>query len=57
MFQVTIQDRRYGVGQGASKQDASLAAAAMALHRLEQPAPEYVPNPELEERFPPDNLE
>lgn len=54
MFQVTIRDQRYGVGQGASKQEASQAAAAMALHRLDLPAPEYLPNPELEERFPPD---
>jgi ribonuclease III len=57
MFQVTIRDRRYGVGEGASKQDASLAAAAMALHYLGQPAPEYVSNPQLEERFPLDPLD
>lgn len=57
MFQVTIKDRRYGVGEGATKQEASLAAAAMALHRLGLPAPEYVPNPELEARFPVDSLE
>lgn len=56
IFQVTIQDRRYGIGEGATKQDASLAAAAMALHRLGQPAPEYEPNVALEERFPPDSL-
>jgi ribonuclease-3 len=54
MFQVTIQDRRCGVGEGVSKQDASLAAAAMALHELGLPSPEYVPNPGLEERFPVD---
>jgi ribonuclease-3 len=52
MFQVTIRDRRLGVGEGASKQEASLAAAAMALHRLNLPAPEYVANPALEDRFP-----
>lgn len=52
MFQVTIKDRRCGVGEGPSKQEASLAAAAMALHCLELPAPEYEPNPELEGRFP-----
>jgi ribonuclease-3 len=57
MFQVTIRDKRWGVGAGASKQEASLAAAAMALHRLGLTAPEYVPNPELEERFPPDPAE
>jgi ribonuclease-3 len=56
MFQVSIKDRRCGVGEGASKQDASLAAAAMALHYLGLTAPEYVPNPELEERFPVDLL-
>jgi ribonuclease-3 len=55
-FQVAIQERIYGMGEGASKQDASLAAAAMALHRLGQPAPEYLPNPELEARFPIESL-
>lgn len=57
MFQVTIRDRRLGVGEGASKQEATLAAAAMALHCLGLSAPEYVPNPELEERFPTDSFE
>lgn len=57
MFQVTIQERRYGVGEGASKQEASLAAAAMALSRIGLPAPEYLPNPALEERFPVDPLD
>ena len=57
MFQVTILDRRCGVGEGPSKQEASLAAAAMALQRLNLPAPEYEPNPELEERFPFEPLE
>ncbi len=57
MFQVTIHDRRYGVGAGPSKQEASLAAAAMALHNLGLPAPEYEPNRELEERFPAEPLE
>jgi hypothetical protein len=42
------------VGEGVSKQDASLAAAAMALHQLGLPSPEYVSNPVLEERFPVD---
>jgi ribonuclease III len=54
MFQVSLQERRLGVGEGASKQEASQAAAAMALHNLGLPAPEYLPNPGLEERFPPD---
>lgn len=57
MFQVTIQDRRYGVGEGASKQEASLAAAAMALSNIGLPAPEYVSNPSLEERYPVDPLD
>src|SRR5215204_6172030 len=57
MFQVTIRDRRLGVGEGASKQEATLAAAAMALNCLGLPAPEYVPNPDLEERFPTDSVE
>jgi ribonuclease-3 len=54
MFQVSIREQRLGVGEGASKQEASLAAAAMALHQLGLPAPEYVPNPALEEQFPVD---
>jgi len=57
MFQVSIHDRRWGVGEGASKQDASQAAAAMALHRLGLPAPEYLPNHGLEARFPLEPLE
>ena len=57
MFQVTIKDRRYGVGEGPSKQEASLAAAAMALHYLGLPAPEYEPNGELEARFPVEPLD
>jgi ribonuclease-3 len=56
MFQVIIQDVRHGVGQGASKQEASQAAAAMALNRLGLSAPEYVPNPGLEEKYPLDSL-
>lgn len=52
IFQVTIKDIRCGVGAGASKQDASLAAAAMALHHLGLLSPEYIPNLELDERYP-----
>lgn len=52
IFHVTIKDIRCGVGAGGSKQDASLAAAAMALHHLGLPSPEYIPNPDLDERFP-----
>jgi ribonuclease-3 len=55
MFQVIIRDVRHGVGQGASKQEASQAAAAMALNRLGLPAPEYIPNPELEAKYPLDH--
>jgi ribonuclease-3 len=57
MFQVSVRDHRCGVGEGASKQDASQAAAAMALHRMGLPSPEYTPNPSLEERFPPDPMD
>ena len=57
MFQVTIRERRCGVGEGPSKQEASLAAAAMALHSLGLPAPEYEPRPELEARFPVEPLD
>lgn len=55
VFQVSVNDLRYGVGQGVSKQEASQAAAAMALAQLGLHAPEYVPNPELEARFPADS--
>lgn len=57
MFQVSVRDHRIGVGVGASKQDASLAAAAMALQRLGLPSPEYTQNLALEERFPIDPLD
>ncbi len=50
--QVTANKVPYGVGRGRSKQEAAQAAAAMALHRLGQPAPEYVPRPDLEARYP-----
>lgn len=48
---VLIDGKVYGVGDGRSKAEATQAAAAMALHRLGQHAPEHVPNPELEERY------
>lgn len=51
VMQVTIAGEMYGVAQGRSKQDATQAAAAMALHKLGLPAPEYVPDPDLEARF------
>jgi ribonuclease-3 len=49
---VTIHQQRYGVGRGRSKQAASQAAAAMALHILALPAPEYVPDEEIETQYP-----
>jgi ribonuclease-3 len=45
---VTIQNMRIGIGRGASKQEAEQIAAAMALHRMDQAAPEYVADIELE---------
>jgi ribonuclease-3 len=51
VMKVMFDNKMQGVGLGRKKQDASQAAAAMALHRLEQYAPEYTPNPELEARF------
>jgi ribonuclease-3 len=49
IMKVTIGDQIYGVGSGHSKQAATQQAAAMALSRLGQYAPEYKPNPQLEE--------
>jgi ribonuclease-3 len=53
---VQVNGRPRGVGEGRSKQEAAQQAAAMALHHMGLPAPEYVPNPELEAKygFPPD---
>jgi ribonuclease-3 len=51
VMKVMFDNKMQGVGIGRKKQDASQAAAAMALHRLGQYAPEYTPNPELEARF------
>jgi ribonuclease-3 len=51
VMKVTINDQMYGVGRGHSKQEATQQAAATALYRLEQYAPEYKPEPELEARF------
>ena len=50
--QVTADKVPYGVGRGRSKQEAAQSAAAMALHRFGQPAPEYTPDPQLEAAFP-----
>lgn len=49
--QVIVGDRRYGVGRGRSKQEASQAAAAMALHHLGMGATEYQPDPEVEQAW------
>ncbi len=51
VMQVAVAGEIFGVAQGRSKQDATQAAAAKALHRLGLPAPEYVPDPPLEARF------
>ena len=48
---VLINGQPHGVGQGRSKQEATQKAAAMALHRGGQPAPEYEANPELERQY------
>jgi ribonuclease III len=53
---VLVNGRAWGVGQGRSKQEAAQQAAAMALHRAHQLAPEYVPNAELEARHPLDPI-
>jgi ribonuclease-3 len=47
---VHINGRPLGVGDGRSKQEAAQLAAAMALQRASQLAPEYIPNPALEQR-------
>lgn len=47
---VTLKGEPRGVGVGPSKQDASQAAAACALHLAGEDASEYAPNGELEER-------
>ncbi len=46
--QVTVDKEPYGVGRGRSKQEAAQSAAAMALHRFGQPAPEYEADEALE---------
>ena len=48
---VTVKTEPLGVGIGASKQDASQGAAAHALFRVGEVAPEHVANAELEGRF------
>lgn len=48
---VQVNGRPRGVGEGRSKQEAAQQAAAMALQRAGLEASEYVPNPELEQRY------
>ena len=48
---VTVRNEPLGVGQGPSKQDASQAAAATALHRMGEDSPEYVQNEQLEAKY------
>jgi ribonuclease-3 len=50
-MKVLVGERMIGVGTGRSKQEATQQAAAMALQRLGQYAPEYLPNPEVEVRY------
>ncbi len=51
-IQVSAGGIACGVGQGRSKQEAAQLAAAHALFRLGQDAPEHLPNPELEAKWP-----
>lgn len=51
VMQVTIGGEIHGVAQGRSKQDATQQAAAMSLRKLGLPAPEYLPDPELQARY------
>jgi ribonuclease-3 len=53
-MQVSLGDRPYGLGKGRSKQEASQAAAAMALHRLGQGTIEHEIDAELAARLPVD---
>jgi ribonuclease-3 len=48
---VTLKNEVMGVGKGNSKQDASQAAAASALYRAGEDAPEHVPDAEIEARW------
>ena len=52
VIQVSLDKRPVGVGQGRSKQEAAQQAAAMALHRHGQAAPEWQPDEALIEKWP-----
>lgn len=49
--QVAVDKRALGLGEGRSKQEADQSAAAMALFRMDQPAPEYEEDTELLSRY------
>ena len=49
---VTVGEQTLGAGRGRSKQEASQAAAAMALARRGLPSPEHVPDDELAQFVP-----
>lgn len=49
--QVSLKGEAIGVGTGHSKQDASQSAAAQALYRMGEAAPEYTPNPAVEAEY------
>lgn len=51
VMRVDINNKPFGVGMGRSKGEASQNAAAMALHRHNQSAPEYVMDNELESKY------
>jgi ribonuclease-3 len=48
---VSVKRLVLGVGQGYSKQEADQLAAAMALYRLGEPAPEHDPDDDLINQF------
>lgn len=51
VMKVVVDGEMVGVGRGRKKQDATQNAAAMALNHYGQYAPEYNPDPELEDRY------
>jgi ribonuclease-3 len=52
VVQVTVDKHPVGVGRGRSKQEAAQSAAAMALSRFGQLAPEYISDRAMEAAFP-----
>lgn len=51
IMRVDVNGQPQGVGKGKSKGEATQAAAAMALHRNGQPAPEYIADQALEREY------